>query len=144
MSKVTEEIIRAFLEGASFGGSGARHVAITGIQALLDQKLLVDPRNMDVEAFVQDGIISLPVNEAAIRESVVREAMALFECLPNHHYIGPSIHADLKSLLPTKDRAEELVDAYCSEKLNYTPNSEERRSLLKTFRWLIEREGANG
>lgn len=121
MSQVTDEMVRVFSSAVS-GGS-----IKDGFQALFDANL-----------------ISLPVNEAAIRESVVREAMALFECLPNHHYNGPSIHADLQSLLPTKDRAEELVDAYCSEKLNYTPNSEERRSLLKTFRWLIEREGANG
>ena len=118
MTQVTDEMMRAFMCNRHGGARG-------GIQALFDAKL-----------------ISLPVDESSIRESVVREAMALFECLPNHHYSGPSIHADLQSLLPT-DRAEELVARYiASDSSDHVPGT--LIDPVKLTRWLIEREVVNG
>lgn len=128
MSKVTDEMVRVFSSAVS-GGS-----IKDGFQALFDAKL-----------------ISLPVDEAAIRESVVREAAEKLRHLIS--YVGAkgeweggvldAIHELEKSFLPTKDRAEELAKKFlATDKWGDSPSLTE--DLADAFRWLIEREGGNG
>ena len=127
MTQVTDEMLDVFAK-ACWGQNGyPADEYKAGFQALLDAKL-----------------ISLPVDESSIRESVVREAMALFECLPNHHYSGPGICAALQSLLPAQDRAEELAEAFYRAEYKTEPYPDHLGELVTFARWLIEREGVNG
>ena len=125
MSKVTDEMMRIFHKG-----SGLHWNVKAGLQALFDAKL-----------------ISLPVDEAAIRESVVRECIEVAQDAVNVG--GPFIHAAasvkkyMEDALIPKDRAEELAEEFLA---TGTLGAEVNRrvDVTNAFRWLIEREGANG
>ena len=128
MTQVTDEMVEAFL----FAHGGVRD----GLQALFDAKL-----------------ISLPVDEAAIRESVVREAIAMIpERVPQcnstfddaWNSVIDTLNREFQSLLPTKDRAKELAEAYigeCEVTKDHELDVNERMRVLHFARWLIEREG---
>lgn len=111
MSKVTDEMVQAFLNAT--GDARGR------LQVLFNAKL-----------------ISLPVDEAAIRESVVREAIAMFEYSDRYHYTGKAVCENLRSILTPKDRAEELVMKFWESR-----NGPEDVGMIDFARWLIEREG---
>ena len=115
MGKVTDEMVQVFSSGI-----GVRH----GLKSLFNANL-----------------IALPADESAIRESVVREAMALFDD-KNAGWNGAGVQKRLQSLLPTKDRAEELVQQWFDDGARMSKS--EHDGAVAFARWLIEREGVNG
>lgn len=131
MSKVTAEMLDVFTKGCWGPGAYSTGEYKSGFQALFDAKL-----------------ISLPDDEAAIRESVVRECIGRLpsytQCQPELGFITASnkmlerCHEALQSLLPTKDRAKELADEWAE---TYGTSPEEKAAGLDAIRWLIEREG---
>ena len=101
--------------------------------------------------------MSKAMDEAAIRESVVREC---YSAIPTRSYSeqyknNPSMpeFADgytaaiddcrraIEALLPTKDRAEELAEEFCAATYEYGGMPKTKDLYAKAFRWLIEREG---
>lgn len=138
MTQVTDEMFRVFYEG--YRDAGPEQFSLSSYKVRNALKYLFDAK-----------LISLPVDEAAIRESVVRECIAaLPEFNKNDRSAAPyrygvdACRVALQSLLPTKDRAEELAKEYWKQQLDYMPDREEIKDLVAAFRWLIEREGANG
>ena len=124
MSKVTDEMVQAFNIACWDRQRDHLPDLRAGIQALFDAKL-----------------ISLPVDEAAIRESVVRECIAAFDDVVGQVPVT-FVRGRLNTLLPTKDRAKELADEYWRETHGQDPRDGQMLVRAVNFaRWLIEREG---
>ena len=135
MSKVTDEMVQAF--NIACWDQQRDHLPDlrAGIQALFDAKL-----------------ISLPVDESAIRESVVRECIAALLRIVTNTIGGvggadalrnrtiEDCHRALQSLLPTKDRAEALHKEWVDSDAYAFGD----QSTYGFARWLIEREVVNG
>ena len=124
MTNVTDEMVEAFARRAVVFEEITDIDITVGLQALFDAKL-----------------ISLPVDEAAIRESVVREAIAMFEYSDRYHYTGKAVCENLRSILTPKDRAEALHEQFMEEHPTCPGDWGWREHSLAFGRWLIERGG---
>lgn len=131
MSKVTTEMVATAWNAYKDSRATPDMMFRTGLQALFDANL-----------------ISLPVDRDRVREDVVRECL---NALPKFNdpllcYIGgegilTQCHNSIARLLPTKDRAEELVEEWADA---YGTSPEEKAAGLDAIRWLIAREKMNG